>query len=483
MKDLFKNLFNSTQCQRNGICSTNPIIHALEVVIINEIRQIAFYIVKLKELNFTNNDIMQKCVLALSTTISDINFNEKSLLSFYSNLKEINKNIKIFYTDKSKELKISYEFVSHSYAEKNEEKNITGLIKSGENIIREFYNTMNEEKIRLINLIVLICRVTSINLVKLSEYKKPESDYYYEILRLLSLINHKTTREEKFIRRIKEFSKIIYKIQDELNFELTKAYGKRREGEVTTDIYKGRSILITGGDLDEFYNLLEKTKDEEINVYINSSMLSSIFYPKFHEFKNFKGLYGTNDVEFDFSNFKGAIYTTRNSTRGLDSAFRGTIYSTKLISQDRTIKLDKNNLSPLIEEAKKIEGFENSIKGFEIDFEYNLEKINKIIETNQEKKFLLCVGFVDDAVKNKFSDYVIINLLFPYETEGIYYVSEKISSENLTVYFSQCFEEIVNTIMSLVDKNIEIYISNCISSNINPHIIESIKKDFGIKVI
>ena len=484
MYDLFKNLLNKAQCQRNGICSTNPVIHALEAVIINEIRQIAFYIVKLHEMNFSNFDIMKRAISALSFNISDIDFNKNALLTFFQNIKNIKNNVKNFYLQKAEELKISYEIISPIFDEKNEETNITSLIKSGENIVREFYNTIKEEKFRLINIIILISRITSLRLVELSIYKETEENYYYEILRLLSLANHKTVREEKLIRRIKEFSKIIYKIQTELDFELEKAYGKRISGKTSTNIYEGHSILISGSDLDELYNLLEKTKEEEINVYINPSMVSAIFYPEFFKYKNFKGIFGVNEVEADFSNFKGPIYTTRNSNLQLDSTIRGTIFTTKLIPKDKTIKIDKTNLKSLIEEAKRLDGFEHFTKGYEIDFKYNKEKIQKLIDENKGKKFLICLGLKETSIEEKFKDYIFINFLYPYETQGLYYVIEKVEPENLIVYFTECTREIISTIISIIDKKISnIYLSNCSTSNINPHITSSIEKDFNIQII
>ena len=484
MHDLFKNLLNRTQCQRNGICSTNPVIHSLEAVIINEIRQIAFYIVKLNEINFTNDEIIKQSVFSLSVNISDINFNKSALISFFKNLKQMRKNVQEFYNKKAHEMNFSYEIINPIFNNENENLTLTNLIQSGENIVKNFYNTIEEEKLRLFNVLILICRVTSIKLVELSNYKKADEKYYYEILRILSLTNTKTIRKEKLIRRIKEFSKIIYDIQNELNKELEKAYGKREKGKTTTNIYEGHSILISGPDLDEFYNLLQKTENEDINVYINPSMISSVFYPEFHKFKNFKGIYGTNEIEFDFSKFKGAIYTTRNSTRALDSAIRGAIYTTKLIPKDKTVKIDKNDLTPLIEEAKKLEGFDAFIKGININFEYDIKGVQNLIDKNKEKDFLIYLGLKEKEIEEKFQNKIIINFLYPYETEGLYYAIEQINPENLSLYFSECSPEIANTVISVIDKKIaNVYISNCMASSVNPHITEALKKDFNVQII
>ncbi len=484
MHDLFKNLFTKNQCQKSGICSTNPLLSAIEAVIINEIKQTAFYIIKLKEMNFTNLEITKEAIKALSVNISDINFNKNKVLAFFKNLKTMKKNVEAFYTKKANEINLSYEFITPNFSEKNEEFDLVDLIKSGENIIRGFYNTTEEEKLRLINLIVLICRINALKLYTLSKYKNVDFTYYYEVLRLLSLLNYKTTRKEKLIRRIREFSNIAYEIQKELNFELEKVYGKRKGRKISTHLYEGKSILISGPDLDELYNLLEQTKTEGINVYINPSMISAVFYPKFLEFPNFKGVFGTNDTEFNFSKFKGPIYITENSTQTLDSAFRGTIYTTKILPQDKTIQINKENLAPIIEEAKKLEGFNKTKKQEGFDFEYDLGIIQDLIEKNEGKNFLIYLGLNDNEIKEKFKDYIILNFLYPYETQGLYFALEKINSENLYVCFSECSFEIVNTIISIINKKVaKIYMPKCPASNINPHITDSLVLDFGIQKI
>ncbi|MDO5438141.1 MAG: hypothetical protein Q4F80_08095 [bacterium] len=484
MNDLFKNLLNKTQCKRNGICSSNPVLNAVDAVIINEIRQISYYIVKLKEFNLTNFEVMKETVYALSVNITDIGFNKNALYSFYANLKNIKEKVKNFYIKKCKESNVSFELITPFLNDEEGEIDSTKLIKRGENIIHHFYNTIKDEKVRLINLIILTCRMTSLLLVKLSEFKEAESDYYFEILRLLSLTNHTGTREEKFIRRIKEFSNKAYEIQKELDYEFQKTFGGKTTGKTDTNIYEGKSVLIAGGDLDELFNLLNAAKKEKINVYINPSMLLSIFYPKFREFPNFKGIYGINEVEFDFSKFKGPIYITENSSRGLDSAFRGTIFSTKLIPADKTIKLDKKDLTPLIEEAKKLEGFKKDVKGEEIVFEYNLDKIQKTIEENEGKKFVITLGLSEKEAEEKFKGFVIINFSYPFETEGLYFALEKIKPENLSIYFSDCSLQTVNTIVSILDKNIsEIYLAKCPVSSINPHITDCLKYDFHVKSV
>ena len=107
MKDLFKDLSENAFCKKSGVCSVNPVINALDAIILNEIRQISFYVIKLKELGYINNGLMKETVFDLSVNISDTSFNKKDFLNFYTGIRNTKEKIKDFYTKKCLEKKIS----------------------------------------------------------------------------------------------------------------------------------------------------------------------------------------------------------------------------------------------------------------------------------------------------------------------------------------------------------------------------------------
>lgn len=472
MNDLFKILWDKTPCQKNGICSTNPILWALDIVIINEIKQIAFYIVRLKELNFTNYEIMKEAINALSTTITDTNFNKNSFKKFYANLINVKNKTKDFYIQKCKELNISFEIINPDFFIKENDLKISDLIKKGENIISLFYNKLKDEKMRLINIIILISKATAVNLVKLSSYKTIDEIYYFQTLKFLNTTNFISTRKEKIKRKIKEFSNYSYEIQKELNNEYLIHYGKKETSVIKNKIIKGKSVLIVGEDLDEVYNFLEKTKNEDINIYLSPYLVCAFLYPKFKNFKNLIGIYGTYDIEKGFSDFMGPIYVTRNSPIDLDSAFRGKIFSTKTIPNDKSIPITLDNLDKLLNEIKNSKGFLKEKNGEEFLFEYDFEKIDKI----QNENILITLGN-----KKENED---LNFIYPNEIELLYYAIEKFKDKKLSINFSNCTLPIINTILSIINKNLDkISIEGCNSFNINPHITDSLKKDFEIEII
>ncbi len=481
MDNLFKNSQNKIECQKNGICSKNPVLNSLEALIINEVRQIAFYSVKLKEFNFINKIIMEKGIKALTVSVSDIDFNKSAFLEFYNSIKNTKEEIENFYTKKIKENNLPLEFIAPVFSDNKEEKSLSSLIQKGEKIIKQFYQSTQITKSRLINLIISISKSASKTLIELSKYKEADTNYYFEILRLFSLTNFLGTREEKLKRRILEFSKIGYKLKQELNEEYIKVYGKIKNNvSIKTSIKKGNSILVSGPDIDELFKLLLKTKNENINVYITPILIKAFIYPAFDQFENFCGVFGKNDIVYDFSKFKGSIYLTSNFSNEINSSYRGSIYTTKTIYPASCVKITEENLELLIEKAKNTEGFDFEENNSTLQIENTFDKT-----INPNEKILIVYGFLDDKIKEKFKGYNIINFYIPNDTTYFYEAIEFYKdNKNIELYFANSTSTTLFVLSTILDKNFAaIYFEPVENTGINPHCIETLKKDFKINIV
>ena len=482
MDDLFKDTPDGTACQSIGACSANPVLYALDAAVINEIRQTAYYIVKLKELNFTNEKIMESVISALCVSVTDTSFNKASFLSFFLGLKTMKEKIKDFYIEKCKEAGISYEYISSLPLSEKEYKDVTEIIKSGEDIIKYITRAFGREKICLADLTVFMAKTASLYLIETIDKNEDKEKDYFEVLRFLSLTNSPGVREEKLIRRIKEFSSYLYNLSEKLILFREDTYGKRQSFDISKDIVKGKSILVSGGNLSELYNVLKETKDKGINIYTDITMICAYTYPVFTSFENLKGVFGTSDFEYNFSNFKGAVYITRNSTLALDNVLRGKIFTTKLIPSDRAVKIEVSNLESLINETSNEEGFKKDKKEEKMYFEYDKDLIRKEIEEGAGKNFLITLGEPCEFLQREFKDYFILRFKYPYEMEGLIFAINILQNAKIAVYFSKCNAETIKIIATLFNKDIKIYLAKCSASNINPHITETLRENFKVEI-
>ncbi len=91
-------------------------------------------------------------------------------------------------------------------------------------------------------------------------------------------------------------------------------YGDTEITEVNTGVGTNPGILISGHDLVDLEDLLEQTKDVDIDVYSHSEMLPAHYRPFFKKYKNFIGNYGNAWYlqKTEFEKFKGPALFTSN---------------------------------------------------------------------------------------------------------------------------------------------------------------------------
>jgi len=482
MNDLFNFMFETLKnapCKSEGACYTNPVIAALNASIINELKEISYYIVKLKELNYTNFKISKQAVLALSINLTDTDFKETSFIQFFKTICSLKKEVETFYIEKCKNLNISYENILKPNIGKEENFNsLNNIIKFGETLIKQNLSVLNKNKIHFVDLIIFMAKTAA---KYINEISSEDEHCYFEILRFLSLINSASIREEKYIRRIKEFSSFLYRLFEETAIFREKNYGTRQSVYISRDIKNGKAIFISGGDTDELYNLLKYTDGLEINVYTDLSMINSFRYPKINKFKQLSGMFGANDIEFDFSKFKGAIYVTRNCSYTLDNAFRGKIFTTKLIQTEHAIKMDPLNLNPLIETALNEDGFHYEKQKEKIFFDFDKEKILKEIENAKNKDLIIAMGAIPLSLKENYPEHTFIKLNYIYDIEALIFILNNSSDiKSLSIYFPLCTNLAMEIIAALLNKGVKLIIGKCYPANVNPHITEALKQSFQV---
>ena len=80
----------------------------------------------------------------------------------------------------------------------------------------------------------------------------------------------------------------------------------------------------------------------------------------------------------------------------------------------------------------------------------------------------------------------VINLDCPIETDLLIFTLKKCKEFNIKtdLFFTSCSISGINTLLSILFMQLEnIFLVDCSSSIINPHILESLEKDFNVKVL
>lgn len=144
----------------------------------------------------------------------------------------------------------------------------------------------------------------------------------------------------------------------------TSTYGDPSPIEVTMTIEKGPFIVITGHDLYDLKQLLEQTKDKNINIYTHGEMLPAHGYPELKKYPHLKGNFGTawQNQQKEFADLPGAVLFTTNCLMPPKPSYSDRIFTTEVVSYPEIVHIgDDKDFTPVIEKALELGGYKEDI--------------------------------------------------------------------------------------------------------------------------
>lgn len=508
----------------NGLCvganspsvfSFDPYFNAVKKLLIDELKEIVFFIEKLKELDVNMDLYSDKVIEFISVLIVNLDFRRENFFIIVEDL----------YNNKLKLEEIYKNVCNNSGVDVVELKGKKRNLSSKEEIIKalnehekelsenEVNLTINQKNLYeiLLNLVFTACN----SLVELKTYNCNFVDAKNQVLKLLNSSNFLSVDEQNIIDNIKNFSKCNYEITQKLYEKIIEKYGPVVENEVNLSLKKGKAILVSGNDFGELEKILQTTEHLDINIYTHHKLINAFEYGKFGKYKNLAGHYqkAINNFPLDFATFPGPIFISKNSIPQID-VIRGQIYTSAQYPAFGLGQIKNNDFSPLIEYAMKSTGFEKDITYKPIKIGYNSseisENIDLIIQKVKNKEILkICIiGLVSNFCKENFyikeflanipNDFFAISFSYNLERNNVwnihsffeysvlYKIIEELKKENMedkiNVFFADCDFETISHIFNLINLNVNnIFIGSCCPNVINPMLIKGLEDLFNIK--
>lgn len=251
-------------------------------------------------------------------------------------------------------------------------------------------------------------------------YKSEEvNNFFYETLKELA----KETSSDELIKLILKVGRINLKCMELLEKANTKTFGDPEPTKVTTNIEKGPFIIISGHDLKDLQLLLEQTKDKGINIYTHGEMLPCHAYPELKKYPHLKGNFGTawQNQQKEFDNVPAPILFTTNCIMPPKESYKDRVFTTSIVEYPECIHIcDKKDFSSVIEKSLELGGYKENkkmtgINGGDIltvGYGHNtvLSIADKIIELIKNKRIshIFLVGGCDGAKigRNYYTEFV-----------------------------------------------------------------------------
>jgi len=186
----------------------------------------------------------------------------------------------------------------------------------------------------------------------------------------------------------------------------TETYGNPEITEVNIGVRNNPAILISGHDLKDMEELLKQTQGTGVDVYTHGEMLPANYYPAFKKYDNFVGNYGNawwlQDKEF--ASFNGPVVMTTNCLVPPRQEYKDRVFTTGNVAfpgvaviEDRAENGEKD-FSPVIEMAKRLPSpteieTGSIVGGFAHEQVFALaDKVVDAVKSGAIKKFVVMAG-------------------------------------------------------------------------------------------
>lgn len=515
----YKNTYiDINECTSRGACSISPTISALQELAIQILQNLSHYILQLEEMGANNNNIKYEIITVLASLISVNEFSDKQLYEIILKEYYMLTNSKKAYNELCSAKNIIPKDL-RKIIKINNSTSISQAIALGEKIFFEKYKKLTAEQKNLMTLLLIVIKSTSLNMVKLSDFKVFEEDTYHKILTILDTFNHYKVSSKKIQEMTEELSEHNIKLQLKISELIPETFGSIEKTEVSHSTSKGKAILVSGNNLFDLYNVLKAAKDEDIGIYTHSNLLISHALKKFKEFKNLKGHFGnkTENCILDFATFPGSILITKNSKNTPEYLYRGRLFSNDYIVPDGVIKIENNNFKELIDSAKEAKGFskgkikDNTTIGYnEKNIIKEFDLIIKKIKNNQIKKLYIIGIDAHLEMQKEYFNELFSNIKDCEQVISFSYTSNKnniltipvgdyialatkllkilftkypATSEKIVFFFTTCDVMTISNIIALKKERVKnIYIAKCPPTQVNPSVLETFKNKYKVKI-
>ena len=319
-------------CAVQGSCSVDPLVYSLIEVLLYELKQVTYYLLKMQELGYENRFLKDKIIKYLSLIILGYEFNRKEFEDIIKDIHREKEEVQKIFIKICEDKNLDCQILKSPL--KLDKFNFSALINEGEKQALLRSKTLSSANKNLTEIILQLIKSASMRLVELKAYTSDTDEDENAILKLFNSLNFTTLTSAKLVKRINEFAKINFEIHQKLHKAREEYFGKIRLIEVSCSVKKGPAILASGQNLKDFELLLEAVKDTDINVYTHDSLIVAHSFPKFDKYKNLAGHFqkSLDNLQMDFELFKGAILITKNSQQKLDRLMRGRIFTTNELS-------------------------------------------------------------------------------------------------------------------------------------------------------
>lgn len=499
------------------VYSANPSLSSLQEIILIYLKELAYYILKLKELGANNEIIKENIIEAILGIVTNVDYNQQQFQKLIITLAQDLSQAKVLYAGLCAKNKQSPLFLK-THFKHNKIFDLADVIKKGEMYFIKKNASYTCDQKSLFDIMFFLVKNICVRITQIRSYKKDYENAYNTVLVLLNTMNFDNIKIDEAKSIIEACSFEYHNLIKELFSTQEEFHGKRESVYISFSPRNGKAILVSGIDMTQLEDVLKATKGRGIDVYTHGiTMLMAHTLENFKAYPHLVGHFGKGSETslFDFAAFPGAILMTRYLFQKVDYLYRGRLFTTDSFAPKGIIKIKNANYEPLIEAALASKGFTKKQQELihRVGFRQKEleEKIHEIISKmdRNEIRHLYIIGLLktENGCKEYFhkflklipKDCYALSLAYDKNEENILHVDafydylliynllEKINEKSplhqlkISIFITKCDQYTVSNIINFINLGVrDIYLAKCVPTLVNPALSSTMKRVFGI---
>ena len=390
-----------TGCITAGVCGKTPEAAALQDLIVHAVKGISMYAHRAAVLGARSRDIDVFVVEAIFATVTNVNFDPARLHGVLKKAATVRDQAQSLYEKAAGKPEKLHGPAAWQYVD-----DLNQLIAQGKVIgIQSRLPLRGSDITGLQELLLYGVKGTAAyadHALILGKEDPSVFAFFHEALDYLT--DDRPTVDRLFALNMK-CGEVNLNVMGLLDAAHTSTYGHPVPTPVRIDPVKGKAILVSGHDLKDLEVLLQQTEGTGVNIYTHGEMLPAHGYPNLKKYKHLVGNYGGawQDQKTEFDAFPGAILMTTNCIQEPKDSYKGRLYTCGLVAWPGVQHISNRDFKPVIEAAKKAEGFTADGTGHTITvgFGHNTvlgvaDKVIDAVKAGAIKHFFL-IGGCDGA--------------------------------------------------------------------------------------
>jgi hydroxylamine reductase len=393
-------------CTIQGVCGKDPATAAMQDVLLHALKGLAMYAHRLRAMEFRDRQIDVFTVESLFITLTNVNFDSMAIEQRVRRAVDLKNKLKSQYLDVCEKTGTKPETLAGP-AEWQPEGNFEKIVQiyTQSPMVQKRIENLGEEVAGLQELLTyglkgLAAYADHAHI--LGQEDDTVYDFFYDALNFLAGSPTDIGQLIAMCLKCGEVNLTVMKLLDTAN---TKTYGHPEPTKVRITAKKGKAILVSGHDLKDLADLLEQTKDKNINIYTHGEMLPALAYPGLKKYPHLVGNYGGawQDQRIEFDAFPGAILMTTNCIQRPQDTYKNRIFTSGVVGWPNMPHISDGNFAPVIQAALDAPGFatDEPEKTITIGFGHNAvmsvaDKVIQAVKTGNIKHFFL-IGGCDGA--------------------------------------------------------------------------------------